>query len=131
MPILGYPAHPEHDQAPRAEVVFGVPSRSLEALPLVAPTITGVDDNCDTCFGTGEIYAKPGVYKPCPACCGGFTLAARHGATRTATGRVVWFEQLVAVVGTCQTCGHATGCDCDCCRYPLPAAAPQLVGGAR
>lgn len=35
-----------------------------------------------------------------------------------------------AVVSTCSTCGHATGCDCDCCRYPLPAVAAVVGTGA-
>jgi hypothetical protein len=34
MSILGYPAHPEHDPSPAAEVVFGVPRRSIEPLPV-------------------------------------------------------------------------------------------------
>jgi len=25
------------------------------------------------------------------------------------------------MAGTCCECGHAAGCDCDCCPYPLPA----------
>lgn len=97
------------------------------------PTITGADDNCDTCFGTGEIYAKPGVYKPCPACCGGFTLAARRDVTRAAADTVVWFEQVVTAAYACPDCNHLPGCGCDCCPYPLPAVvgAEQLAGGAR
>lgn len=38
--------------------------------------------------------------------------------------------RIAAVIVTCPTCGHATGCDCDCCRYPLPAGT-GLKAGAR
>lgn len=82
------------------------------------PTITGVDDNCDTCFGTGEIYAKPGVFRPCPSCCG-FTQAA----VAVAAGSVL-------AVG-CLECMHdcgGTGCGCTCCCSYLPAV---TGGGAR
>lgn len=62
-------------------------------------------------------------------------LALRCGADRLAGGgKLIWFEQLVTVTDArgCLECGHEAGCDCDCCRYPLPAvAAAQLVGGAR
>jgi hypothetical protein len=34
MPILGYPAHPEHDQAPPASVVFGVSGSAPELGPV-------------------------------------------------------------------------------------------------
>jgi anti-sigma regulatory factor (Ser/Thr protein kinase) len=59
-------------------------------------------------------------------------ITMRHGTTRTATGKVVWFEQTVTMAYGCEDCGHLPGCGCDCCPYPLPAAAEaQLVGGAR
>lgn len=64
-------------------------------------------------------------------------LTMRNGANRIASGKLIWFEQLVttpgtSMSGTCCECGHAAGCDCDCCPYPLPAVAEaQLVGGAR
>jgi anti-sigma regulatory factor (Ser/Thr protein kinase) len=64
-------------------------------------------------------------------------LTTRYGVTRTAAGKVVWFEQLLTapgpvMTGTCCECGHTSGCGCDCCPYDLPAVAgvEQLVGGA-
>lgn len=66
-------------------------------------------------------------------------LTLRHGANRlVGGGKLIWFEQLVTspgpvMTGTCCECGHASGCDCDCCPITLPAVvgAAQLVGGAR
>lgn len=64
-------------------------------------------------------------------------LTMRHGVNHIAGGKVIWFEQLLttpgaAMTGTCLECGHASGCDCDCCPYPLPTvAAAQQAGGAR
>lgn len=72
-------------------------------------TITAVDDDCDTCFGRGEIYAKPGVFKPCPACCGGFTAA------------VVRLAPVVSPATPCPGCGCSLstcvpgGCGHSCC----------------
>jgi len=95
---------------------------ALVARPLGhVPTITCVDDNCDTCFGTGEIFAKPGVYKPCPACCGGFTAAAVAPVLSAGP---------VGSIG-CLECMHdcgGIGCGCTCCCSYEPAVAAAFAG---
>lgn len=193
MPILGYPARPEHDQAPRASVVFGVsdPGPAVDAAPLMAlislprtrPAVAGarrwltdtltawcvdVDQIDDAVLALSEVVTNAVVHAagdghstltaalwhghlritvsdPDPevhAASGddergrGLAVVAaltmRHGVTRTATGKVVWFEQLTSAYG-CPDCGHLPGCGCDCCPYPMPAVvgAEQLVGSAR
>ena len=35
---------------------------------------------------------------------------------------------LVVGVGTCLECGHAAGCDCECCPYQLPAVVGAVIG---
>lgn len=89
-----------------------------------ALTITGADPDCDTCFGRGEIYAKPGVFKPCPTCSGGFTAAAS-----------ALVDVAPLMVGGCLDCMHdcggaGCGCGCGCCPYPhpLPAVTSTIRG---
>lgn len=56
------------------------------------------------------------------------TLIASRPVNVDFNARVI--ARIAAVIVTCPTCGHATGCDCDCCRYPLPAGT-GLKAGAR
>lgn len=56
------------------------------------------------------------------------TLIASRPVNVDFNARVI--ATIAAVIVTCPTCGHATGCDCDCCRYPLPAGT-GLKAGAR
>lgn len=71
--------------------------------------------SCDVCFGTGQIFAKPGVLVPCPnGCPGGFTAAALAPSAGS-----------VCSVG-CLECMHdcgGVGCGCTCCCSYLPAVA--------
>lgn len=86
-----------------------------------ALTIVGADDDCDTCFGRGQIFAKPGELVPCPSCSGGFT------ATLAA---LVDAAPLMGV--GCLDCMHdcggsGCGCGCGCCPYPHPLPAVAVA----
>lgn len=80
----------------------------MTAATLSRPVVPVVLASCDVCFGTGRIYAKPGVLVPCPnGCAPGFSMA-----------------------GGCLSCGCSPsacsagcGCGCGCCPYPHPLPA--------
>lgn len=200
MPILGYPARPEHDQPPMGAVVFGVsdpddrvrseqrvdeaPLMALISLPRTRPAVAGArrwltdtltawnvsGDQLDkVVLALSEVFTNAVVHAigdghstltaalwqghlritvsdPDPELHAAAVddehgrglqvvkgLTMRHGTTRTAGGKVVWFEQLVTLAYGCPDCGHLPGCGCDCCPYPMPAivGAEQLVGSAR
>lgn len=188
MPILGYPAHPEHDQSSVGSVVFGVsdsgpavyaaPLMALISLPRTRPTVSGArrwladtltawnvggEQFDDAVLALSEVltnsiehaagdqpatitaalwhgHLRVTVSDPDPETHPAVVddergrglaivraLTMRHGTTRTAAGKVVWFEQLLGAYG-CPDCGHLPGCGCDCCPYPMPAEAS--IGGA-
>lgn len=85
-------------------------------------TIVSADDDCDTCFGRGQIFAKPGELVPCPACCGGFTAVAPV------------LVDLAPLMGIgCLDCMHdcgGLGCGCTCCCSYLPAVSASIRGEA-
>jgi len=103
MPILGYPARPEHDQAPaEAAVVFGVSYSDDDARVIVVPRLDPPPDHtCGTWFRAGVIT------RSCPGC------------TPTEGG--------VTAAYACPDCGHLPGCGCDCCPYALPAVTAEMA----
>ena len=59
-------------------------------------------------------------------------LTARHGVTRTATGKVVWFEMTAGCAACGCECGTGPACSCTCCcSYEPAVAAAELQGVAR
>lgn len=57
----------------------------------------------------------------------------RHGVTRTATGKVAWFEMTAGCAACGCDCGTGPACSCTCCCSYEPAVAVTTasIGGAR
>lgn len=85
-------------------------------------TITGA--SCDICFGTGKIWAKPGVLVDCPNGCPSFTMTAT-------AERPYQDPQLVGgcLACMCSAAACAAGCGCTCCCSYEPAVATAFSGG--
>lgn len=56
----------------------------------------------------------------------------RHGVTRTAGGKVVWFEMTAGCAACGCACGTGPACSCTCCcSYEPAVAVAELQGVAR